>query len=543
MFTSLGKIRKSVLFNIVISTAVQFLILSSFIQQCESKEIELTNEWYLLKENETVPRGVHAKIDMTTGEKWVKLADEKENDNNKNKGLIVSKKEENANDKIVQSVLEADGSLTILPDDDDKEEDVLEKYEYIGEDTMTIHRTLSHLPQDEQARIGGLPELPSLPSSSRSNNITKEEYKKFELKLKEIWKKRQEELSQAQDELVADIPSIFRDRIKDLQSYIDHGYTISNNDNSNDDVISEILFILKELEYDLSDIDMSRDFYTLGGWDVLVSLLTKDVHNNAVIKYQQEKDHVDTDVDTDTVQYPMEKIQTAAAWVIGTAIKNTDEFHPWIIQPTPHQKNALELLLLNIIDCTKPSSESSTTTSLNIDKYVYAIGCALRGNTLIMPKDVTLTLTNKNDKNDESNNNTTTVISLESILYEAGMSSLKYKRYNTISKLLLLTQDLNLNNDNDDNNNDWCAFIISSIDNYTTSSNINCLDRSLSWQEKMLHSLKYACSNNDKERITIMNNDNAKKLLRSNWIQCWYHHDSTIDVDWRTELIDLINTL
>lgn len=470
----------------------QILVISLSLKYCESKEVELTNEWHLLQENETLPKGVHVKMDMTTGEKWVKLADKNDK---KEGGMIVSEK--NVDDKIVESVLEADGSLSILPDAD---EDVKEKNEYIGEDVMTIHRTLSQLPKDEQDRIGGLPELPALPGST--SNITKQDYEKFELKLKEIWEKRQEELKQAQDEIVADVPSILMDRIKAIRSFIDDGSIVNRTEgNDSRDSISELLFILKELEYDLSDIDMSRDFYTLGGWDILVSLLLPDTHKNA-------NRHNDA-------SYPMDKIQTTVAWVMGTAVKNTDEFQNWIIQPFTNSSsvpynNTLELLLSNTIACSKKEG-------CKVDKYIYAIGSALRGNSLIIPSKVTLSILDSEEKKE---------LSLESILYNVATSSLQNKQWNTISKLLLLLQDLNLLS-----NKEWCTFIQSSIEQYTL--NMSCLDRSFSWQEKILHSINYVCSDEKGD---------VKKLLNP-WIQCWYHDEGGIDVDWRMELIDFVNGL
>ena len=43
-----------------------------------AKEIEATHEWTLIGENDTIAAGMHVKMDMTTGEKWVKLMDEKD---------------------------------------------------------------------------------------------------------------------------------------------------------------------------------------------------------------------------------------------------------------------------------------------------------------------------------------------------------------------------------------------------------------------------------------------------------------------------------
>ena len=36
-----------------------------------AKELEATKEWQLLGENDTVAAGMHIRMDMTTGEKWV----------------------------------------------------------------------------------------------------------------------------------------------------------------------------------------------------------------------------------------------------------------------------------------------------------------------------------------------------------------------------------------------------------------------------------------------------------------------------------------
>ena len=36
-------------------------------------EIVATKEWQLLKEGDTIPAGLQIKMDLSTGEKWVKL--------------------------------------------------------------------------------------------------------------------------------------------------------------------------------------------------------------------------------------------------------------------------------------------------------------------------------------------------------------------------------------------------------------------------------------------------------------------------------------
>jgi dGTP triphosphohydrolase len=54
-----------------------------------------------------------------------------------------------------------------------------------------------------------------------------------------------------------------------------------NNTNSSVEeqgIVTNVIDALKDLEYLLSDVDMARDFHTLGGWAPLVSLLDINVH-------------------------------------------------------------------------------------------------------------------------------------------------------------------------------------------------------------------------------------------------------------------------
>ena len=70
-----------------------------------------------------------------------------------------------------------------------------------------------------------------------------------------------------------------------------------------------MLDALDGLEDHLSDMDMARDFHdALGGWPSLTNLL----------------------LPTQSL-----KVRAAAALVMGTAVKNQDEFQGWILEPVP----------------------------------------------------------------------------------------------------------------------------------------------------------------------------------------------------------------
>ena len=43
---------------------------------CSAKEIVPTKKWQRVMENDTLPAGMHIKVDLQTGEKWAKIADD-----------------------------------------------------------------------------------------------------------------------------------------------------------------------------------------------------------------------------------------------------------------------------------------------------------------------------------------------------------------------------------------------------------------------------------------------------------------------------------
>ncbi|GMH83412.1 hypothetical protein TL16_g09589 [Triparma laevis f. inornata] len=94
---------------------------------------------------------------------------------------------------------------------------------------------------------------------------------------------------------------------------------------------------LGELEYLLSDMDITRDFYILGGWPTLINLLS----------------------------HPDPSILDLALHCVGTAVKNTGEFEPWILE---NEGLALKAVV-NVLDSDSHSN-----------KLIYALGSMLRGN-------------------------------------------------------------------------------------------------------------------------------------------------------------------
>ena len=281
------------------------------------KEMEVTKEWQLVGENDTVPAGVHVRMDLEKGQKWVKLIDDDDDDKEEDKISTTTTSTNDASGVVSMAVVQEDGSVKISDDDKKKEENK-------GYDFDLMYRTLSKLPDDEKERIGGLPELPQ--AKEGSVKLTSKERKAFEERMLKIWKKRQEELAELQ-EMLMDFPEILRERIKSIDEYLknpqDHLNDLDLDAEVPEGIVTHIVSILDDLEFQLSDVDMARDFHTMGGWPLLSLLISEDSHlplNKTISTLSKE------------TEAKIRAIQARAAWTAGTAVSNTEEFYPYAIE-------------------------------------------------------------------------------------------------------------------------------------------------------------------------------------------------------------------
>lgn len=111
-------------------------------------------------------------------------------------------------------------------------------------------------------------------------------------RLEELWAVRQLELKEAYD-AIPTVNELLKARLEVLQDP--------------DASESTLILALTDLEDLLSDIDMARDYYSLGGFPVLASML--DLSRS-------------------------EAIREVAAWTIGTSVKNQPEHQLWVLEVT-----------------------------------------------------------------------------------------------------------------------------------------------------------------------------------------------------------------
>jgi len=326
---------------------------SSFL--ANAKEIEVTDEWQMVEGNDTIPAGVHVRMDMTTGEKWVKAMgdDDDEEEANKVKEVHIEKGKSVA-------VVEGNGDVTI------EESDEAFQSSEPNYDFEMMHRTLSKLPPEEIIAMGGLPEVPEKDKPARAA---------FEEHMLKIWKTRQADLL----ELELNFPEILKARIKGIKDYLEDPLAgleeVDPEDDYDDDVVTDIVSLLKDLEFQLSDIDMARDFHTMEGWPLLVKLLWVDTH----VPINQTIDDL-----APATRTKIRTVQSYAAWAIGTAVKNTEEFYPYGVESVSigdlQRSTAIDLLI--DIFCDSYNGSTSWEIRTLLTKGIYAIGAILRGNEL-----------------------------------------------------------------------------------------------------------------------------------------------------------------
>ena len=121
-------------------------------------------------------------------------------------------------------------------------------------------------------------------------------------------------------------------RHEDFNSNDDYNHddddgNIGNDNIADNNIISDDdkIYVLKQLESLLDDVDNARDYHTIGLWPTLLSFLTS---------------------------YYSKSIRCHTAWAIGTAVKNTYDYQLWTLE-------RIEVM----IDTTIPTTTTSTTTT------------------------------------------------------------------------------------------------------------------------------------------------------------------------------------
>jgi hypothetical protein len=148
----------------------------------------------------------------------------------------------------------------------------------------------------------------------------------------------------------------------------------------------EQVYILRQLESLLDDVDNARDFHTIGAWPTLLSFL-RPAHPASV--------------------------RAAAAWAVGTAVKNTYDYQLWVLEQLPAAAVA------EGSDAVAPSTVTAVEQLVHLlatpageedfevqKRALYALSAAMRGNVDVQAAILRVTSTDE-----------TTVLYLQHLLH------------------------------------------------------------------------------------------------------------------------------
>jgi len=245
----------------------------------------------------------------------------------------------------------------------------------------TIKHALSQLPTSELDRLGVNIHQDFIAGSDAAKDLQR------------AWEIRQEELRAAVAGLMK--PAEY---MKDITNLL-------TNTSLHDPAVLKALVILESL---LADIDNARDFHTIQGWPVLVSLLQADAPDS---------------------------VKCAVALCVGTAVKNDYSYQLWTLESLSNTTNvsALELMTNTLHTAATSLKEGSGRRDL-VKRLLYAISSAVRGN-----MDVQEAILAQTDESFMEALHIVAVSSLEETLKNSSFtddSALQRKIWNLISDLL-----------------------------------------------------------------------------------------------------------
>jgi nucleotide exchange factor SIL1 len=199
-------------------------LLSAVLSAALAKEFVATSEWQVLPPEDSIPAGLHVRVDMTTGQRMAKLSVEGDDD------LITTQDQV---ESMRRTVAMGSGVVAIP-----EERDAGDKFDY-----EMMYRMYARIPAGEK---------PNLPDRAA---LGEEQWK---VEMRALWDERQLSIKSVM-ESIADVPDILSSLIDSLS---DSSLTAKEQGETLDD-----------LEYLLTDIDVARDFYILRGWPRLLAVL------------------------------------------------------------------------------------------------------------------------------------------------------------------------------------------------------------------------------------------------------------------------------
>lgn len=305
----------------LILTASLFWAASVANEVLAQEEFIPTHEWQLIPPNTAVPPGLHYRMDLATGEKWAKLLDEEPKSA---KSVVAVEPAEIAEpDDAIEPAVSPVGAAT-KPAAKPAAKPAVKPVETETSDAQAS--VLDPFQQKEKILLGtGL-----FDDVLKPDTMTRVEY---EALVERLWAQRQAEV-RAVYEMMEHADQVIDPFIQTLWD-------------ARPGSSPELLEKLQKLEELVSTEDMALVFVQRGGWIPLVNLL-------------QDK-------------FPT-CVRTAAAWVIGAALRQNEENKAWILEPSGPGAVPLRSALYRLMEIV--DSRGPATDEALLSKAVFAIAAA-----------------------------------------------------------------------------------------------------------------------------------------------------------------------
>jgi len=258
-----------------------------------------THEWREVLDGQAVPGGLNIRFDFAEGKKYAKLiegqtapSDVPDSGSRQQALDLTLPPEKPASDEPVSM----DDAISKILHDEEKAAFTVP--EPIRNLTPSLKNMLLELPEPDPEIVEGF-----------SKKLSEEQMEKI---YRKVWQKRQQ--------MIADAFSKIRNEATEMKKMLRRilerrGAVIIDTDESEKQELDtklpsteELLDILEELQISVEDLDHAGDFHKLGGFAIMVDLLS-----------EEPDPHADQ-----TSSFDSNALKGHAAWVLGTAIKNQD---------------------------------------------------------------------------------------------------------------------------------------------------------------------------------------------------------------------------
>jgi hypothetical protein len=153
---------------------------------------------------------------------------------------------------------------------------------------------------------------------------------------------------------------------------------------------TNIMTTLDDLEEQLIHADKAREFYTLGGWPLLASLVSSQVHPAVVDNNSNNNCGDNENIENDDLAEKVLTLRAAAAWALGSAMRDLNhvaEFGPWVQEKMLDNTTPLEIVVQALLEVSDAAASLGSCSKSTLQfqeklatKTVYALGSFLRGN-------------------------------------------------------------------------------------------------------------------------------------------------------------------